>query len=400
MTVTFRVFKKASADGRLTVYLGRRDFVDHVTGSDPIDGVVHIDREFINDKKITVQLVCAFRFGREEEETMGLSFKKELILGEMVLFPEETQIQPTRLQDRLLKKLGNNTFPFHLNFPMHSPTSVLLSMQPGERGEPCGVQYFIRGEICSLMEKERRSLVNMGIRKIQFAPTKPGRQPCTVVRKDFVLSPGELELEATLDKQLYHHGECITVNMAVKNNSSKTVKKIAVNVVQCVDVAMFSGGHHTAKIATVETTEGCPVSPGSTLQKQFVLCPTVKTSGRYGVAVDGCPKDAEMTLASSTLLADENNRDIFGLVVSYSAKVKVILGAIGGEVTAELPFVLMHPKPDMRKLMKADTLCQDAEDDTFEDDLKLAESLQDGLSIGDDQPQTGFRMEPLRRRNV
>ena len=40
----FRVFKKASSDGRITVYLGRRDFVDHVTGSDPIDGVVNIDR--------------------------------------------------------------------------------------------------------------------------------------------------------------------------------------------------------------------------------------------------------------------------------------------------------------------------------------------------------------------
>ncbi len=39
-----RVFKKASTDGRITVYLGRRDFVDHVTGSDPIDGVIHIDR--------------------------------------------------------------------------------------------------------------------------------------------------------------------------------------------------------------------------------------------------------------------------------------------------------------------------------------------------------------------
>jgi hypothetical protein len=39
-----RVFKKASSDGRITVYLGRRDFVDHVTGSDPIDGVVNIDR--------------------------------------------------------------------------------------------------------------------------------------------------------------------------------------------------------------------------------------------------------------------------------------------------------------------------------------------------------------------
>ena len=61
MTVTFRVYKKASNNGRITLYLGRRDFVDHVTGSDPVDGVVNIDRDFLNDKRIIVQLVCSFR---------------------------------------------------------------------------------------------------------------------------------------------------------------------------------------------------------------------------------------------------------------------------------------------------------------------------------------------------
>ena len=81
MTVTFRVFKKSSLNGKVTIYLGRRDFVDHVTrwgalslynvifhvpiSSDPVDGVLKIDNEFLNDKKITVQLVCSFRYGRE-----------------------------------------------------------------------------------------------------------------------------------------------------------------------------------------------------------------------------------------------------------------------------------------------------------------------------------------------
>ena len=32
------------------------------------------------------------------------------------------------------------------------------------------------------------------------------------------------------------------------------------------------------------------------------------------------------------------------------------LGAIGGELSAELPFILMHPKPNMKKIMKADTM--------------------------------------------
>jgi beta-arrestin len=37
------VFKKSSPNGKITVYLGKRDFVDHVTHVDPIDGVVLIE---------------------------------------------------------------------------------------------------------------------------------------------------------------------------------------------------------------------------------------------------------------------------------------------------------------------------------------------------------------------
>ena len=35
-----RVFKKGSPNGKITVYLGKRDFDDHVTHVDPIDGNV------------------------------------------------------------------------------------------------------------------------------------------------------------------------------------------------------------------------------------------------------------------------------------------------------------------------------------------------------------------------
>lgn len=49
-------------------------------------------------------------------------------------------------------------------------------------------------------------------------------------------------------------------------------------------------------------------------------------------------------LFSHFRLASPDTRDAFGIVVSYSVKVKLYLGALGGEVTAELPFILMHPK--------------------------------------------------------
>lgn len=362
MVVSFRVFKKSSPNSKLTIYLGRRDFVDHVSETDPVDGVLLVDKDYLAGRQIYAQLVCSFRYGREEDETMGLNFKKELTLADEQVYPP-TQHNPTltRLQERLMKKLGPSSFPFNFTFPRHSPTSVTL--QPGEdsQASPCGVEYFVR---CYVLETDkershRRSAVSLAIRKIQYAPTKPGRQPCTVVRKDFMFSPGELELEATLDRQLYHHGDTVSVNVCIKNNSNKAVKKISVSILQCIDIAMFTGGHAKARVASVETTEGCPVEPGSSMQKVIKLAPALKNlRDRFGIALDGRLKGEDTDLASSTLLADENSRDIFGMVISYTAKVKLFLGAIGGELAAELPFVLMHPKPNMKRIIKADTLAE------------------------------------------
>lgn len=53
----------------------------------------------------------------------------------------------------------------------------------------------------------------------------------------------------------------------------------------------------------------------------------------------------ESNFVSSSRLASPDSKDAFGIIVSYSVKVKLYLGALGGEVSAELPMVLMHPKP-------------------------------------------------------
>ena len=78
--------------------------------------------------KIYVQLVCSFRYGREDDETMGLSFKKELTLADEQVYPpnQYAKKNTTRLQEKLITKLGQTSFPFQLNFPRHSPTSVSL----------------------------------------------------------------------------------------------------------------------------------------------------------------------------------------------------------------------------------------------------------------------------------
>ena len=73
-----------------------------------------------------------------------------------------------------------------------------------DQGQPCGVNYYVKIFVgdSDIDRTHKRSTVSMAIRKVQFAPSKQGRQPCTVVRKDFMLSPGDLELEVTLDKQV------------------------------------------------------------------------------------------------------------------------------------------------------------------------------------------------------
>lgn len=52
MVVSFRVFKKASPNSKVTIYLGRRDFIDHVTESDPVDGVLLIDKDYLQGKQV------------------------------------------------------------------------------------------------------------------------------------------------------------------------------------------------------------------------------------------------------------------------------------------------------------------------------------------------------------
>ncbi|XP_012256297.2 phosrestin-2 [Athalia rosae] len=368
MVVNFKVYKKCSPNGKIAIYLGRRDFVDYLSGVESIDGVVLLDKDYVESgRKIWGQVVCSFRYGREEDEVMGLNFQKDLFLASEQLHPATKKMEAgvTKLQERLLKKLGPCAFPFTFTLPQGAPSSVTLQPGPEEAGEPCGVSYYVKifsGDT-ETDNAHKRSTVSLGIRKIQFAPTKQGRQPCTVVRKDFLLSPGELELEVTLDKQLYHHGEKIMVNISVRNQSNKVVKKMKALVQQGIDVVIFQNGQFRTVIDAVETQDGCPINPGSTLQKVIYLKPTLESNkNRRGIALDGHLKRDEENLASSTLLTSPDVRDSFGIVVSYAVKVKLYLGALGGELSAELPFILMHPKPSERiKVMTAESVAIEEE---------------------------------------
>lgn len=74
-----------------------------------------------------------------------------------------------------------------------------------------------------------RNSVRLVIRKVQYAPEKPGPQPMVETTRSFLMSDRSLHLEASLDKELYYHGEPISVNVHVTNNSTKTVKRVKIS---------------------------------------------------------------------------------------------------------------------------------------------------------------------------
>ena len=57
MVVAVKVFKKTAPNGKLTVYLGKRDFIDHVDYCDPNDGVVVIDADYLKGRKVYGQVI-------------------------------------------------------------------------------------------------------------------------------------------------------------------------------------------------------------------------------------------------------------------------------------------------------------------------------------------------------
>lgn len=368
MVVAVKVFKKTTPNGKVTVYLSKRDFIDHLDHTDPIDGVVVVEDGYLQGRKVFCSVVTVYRYGREEDEVMGVKFSKEMTVGSMQVAPSKREkgIQITwylhhgqtiwsgdeftPIQEKLVKKMGPTAFPFTFNFPEMAPCSVTL--QPGEddQGKPLGVEYFVKCWVGNNEEDKghKRSTVQLAIKKLQFAPpSRAGnRLPSSLISKGFTFSSGKINLEVTLDKEIYYHGEKIGANIMITNNSRKQVRNIKVYVVQHCEVTMVNA-QYSKYVASLETREGCPITPGASFTKVVFLIPLASSNkDRRGVALDGRLRDDDANLASSTLVPDGKCPiDAIGIVISYSLRVKLNCGTLGGELVTDVPFKLLHPAP-------------------------------------------------------
>ncbi|XP_042762543.1 beta-arrestin-1 isoform X2 [Panthera leo] len=296
---------------------------------------------------VYVTLTCAFRYGREDLDVLGLTFRKDLFVANVQSFPPapEDKKPLTRLQERLIKKLGEHAYPFTFEIPPNLPCSVTLQPGPEDTGKACGVDYEVKAFCAENLEEKihKRNSVRLVIRKVQYAPERPGPQPTAETTRQFLMSDKPLHLEASLDKEIYYHGEPISVNVHVTNNTNKTVKKIKISVRQYADICLFNTAQYKCPVAMEEADD--TVAPSSTFCKVYTLTPFLANNReKRGLALDGKLKHEDTNLASSTLLREGANREVLGIIVSYKVKVKLVVSR-GGDVAVELPFTLMHPKP-------------------------------------------------------
>lgn len=62
-----------------------------------------------------VTLSCTFRYGRDDMDVMGISFRRDIFMSTRQVYPalqDKEQMILTKVQERILKKLGDNAYPF------------------------------------------------------------------------------------------------------------------------------------------------------------------------------------------------------------------------------------------------------------------------------------------------
>ncbi|XP_071352178.1 S-arrestin-like isoform X1 [Trachinotus anak] len=332
------VFKKVSRDKSMAVYMAKRDFVDHCDFVDPVDGVIVIDPVQLKGKKVYVMLSCTFRYGRQDMDVMGVAFRRDLFLVTRQVYPElqdKDKLTHTKIQQKLLQKLGDNAFPFFFEFPDNLPCSVALQPGPSDVGKKCAVEFELRA-FCGENQDEKidkQSSVRLSIRKIQFSPENTKLVPGADTTFEFLMSEKPLHVKLSLPKETFYHGEPVKVNVEITNSSSRNIKNISVSVEQVTNVVLYSNDKYVKSVAKEETDDLVP--SGTSLKRDYTLYPLLAhNKDRRGLALDGRLKHEDTNLASSSIVKEEVLKEVQGILVSYKVVVRMMAsGTIGSRYT-------------------------------------------------------------------
>ncbi|CAL8102814.1 unnamed protein product [Calicophoron daubneyi] len=245
-------------------------------------------------------------------------------------------------QKRLMLKLGSKAHPFRIRLPPFAPTSVTIQSNE-EDTEKRSVRQLVSLKLPAAFD-------NFG--------NKRERSQLKVYTESMVF----------FNKHLFYHEEPIDVEVSVDNLSCLSVRKVRVADMFCHPIQLSS---ILSPSPSTLNRDNLHISSGTCgWRHAFVLKPRLtERISRRGVAVDGLLKQETPRLASSTIMkipdAGRNYhqpiRSVFGdIVVTKSTRIiKELQGIIVwymvearcstrmNRVTVQLPFLLMHPPPDV-----------------------------------------------------
>ncbi|XP_076347973.1 arrestin homolog [Tachypleus tridentatus] len=141
------VYKKQSTNTKVTLYLSSREIIVENNTVSPIDGVVLIDPSYVKERKVFSLIILTFRYGREDEEVMGLKFYTEAVLDFKQVYPPPEPLDHDKLsllQRNLLRRLGNDAYPLTMRVSNLSPASVRLQPARAYSGSPLGISYELK----------------------------------------------------------------------------------------------------------------------------------------------------------------------------------------------------------------------------------------------------------------
>ena len=235
--------------------------------------------------------------------------------------------------------------------------------------QPIGVYYEMRiyaNDLKDLDKSNKIDTVSLALRKVMYAPPKPMavQLPSIETSKVWAKSTNKLELKLSLDKEVYYHGESLSIHVRIKNNSCYPVEMIQVSICQFVDMRLAKPT--SAKFTVADMKEHLPAGPRPTfLNRTYTLKPELVERAkmkrpRFRAAVDGQvwtktksragsrreKTQDHLNLASGTVVTDEMRKENNGILVHYKVNVKLHSDHVAGDFEAELPFMLLHANPE------------------------------------------------------
>uniref|UniRef100_A0AAQ5YKJ2 S-arrestin n=1 Tax=Amphiprion ocellaris TaxID=80972 RepID=A0AAQ5YKJ2_AMPOC len=348
---------------QVAVYMAKRDFVDHCDFVDPVDGVILIDPVQLKGRKVYVMLSCTFRYGRQDMDVMGVAFRRDLFVVTRQVYPElqdKEKLTHNKIQQKLLRKLGDNAFPFFFEFPDNLPCSVALQPGPSDVGKKCAVEFEVKAFCGEIQDDkvDKQSSVRLNIRKIQFSPESSKVVPTAETTFEFLMSEKPLHVKLSLPKETFYHGEPLKANVEITNSSSRNIKDISVSgrLLSCLclilqmrhydcfyhrllftifksiltrfelpwrNIQLFWAVFELICVCGLVSSDSVP--SGTSLKKEYTLYPLLAhNKDRRGLALDGRLKHEDTNLASSSIVKQEVLKEVQGMLVSYKVVVRMI----------------------------------------------------------------------------